>query len=238
VLEKINNSQFIIRFKRNKRGLIALYILSFLFITSLFAEFIANDKPLILWLDSKIYFPIFQEISEVEIGGELETSADFRDPYVVRLIEKKGWMLMPLIEFSYDTINLVSDFPAPSPPNSTNLLGSDDQGRDVLARIIYGIRISLTFAILLSFFSAIIAILLGAIQGYFVGMVDIILQRFSEIWSSLPMMFLLIIFSAIIAPSFFTLLVIMTIFSWMSLASTVRAEFLRLRNFEFVLAQV
>ena len=236
MLEKTNQSQFLIRFKKNKRGLVALVILSFLFITSLFAEIIANDKPLLLWFDGKISLPIIQEISELDLDGELRTIADFRDPYVVNLIDKKGWMLMPVIEFSYDTINFSSQFPAPSPPNSTNLLGTDDQGRDVLARLIYGIRVSLIFAILLSLFSAIIAIFLGAIQGYFAGITDIALQRFSEIWSSLPMMFLLIIFSAIIAPSFFSLLFIMMIFSWMSLSSIVRAEFLRLRNFEFVMA--
>ena len=166
----------------------------------------------------------------------MQTNAHFRDPAVINLIEKKGWLIMPIIPFSYDTINLASNSPAPSSPSLTNLFGTDDQGRDVLARMIYGIRISLFFALALSFFSVIISIFLGSIQGYFVGLVDISLQRFIEIWSSLPMLFLLIIFSSIITPSFLTLLILMMLFNWMPLASQIRAEFLRLRNFEFVMA--
>jgi microcin C transport system permease protein len=236
MLEGNNKSQFLTRFKKNKRGLVSFIVLCALFTISLFAELIANDKPLIVRFDDKFYLPIFKEISEKEFDGELQTGADFRDPVVKELINKKGWMIMPLIEFSYDTINLESNSPAPSHPTSDNLLGTDDQGRDVLSRVIYGVRISLLFALGLSFFSGLIAIFLGAIQGYFAGLIDISLQRFTEIWASLPMMFLLIIFSAIIAPSFFTLLVLMTLFSWISLAGVVRAEFLRLRNFEFVMA--
>jgi len=236
MLEGNNKSQFLTRFKKNKRGLFSFIVLCQLLIISIFAEFIANDKPLIVSFANKFYFPIFKEISEKEFGGELETGADFRDPAVKELISKKGWMIMPLIEFSYDTINLESKSPAPSHPTSDNLFGTDDQGRDVFSRVIYGIRISLLFAICLSFFTGLIAIFLGAIQGYFAGLIDISLQRFTEIWASLPMMFLLIIFSTIIAPSFFTLLILMMMFSWMSLASIVRAEFLRLRNFEFVMA--
>jgi microcin C transport system permease protein len=236
MIEGNNKSQFLTRFKKNKRGLFSFIVLCALFIISLFAEFLANDKPLFVWFDGKFYLPIFKEISEKEFGGELQTTADFRDPTVQELISKKGWMVMPPIPFNYDTINLESNSPSPSHPSLVNLFGTDDQGRDVLSRVIYGIRISLLFAICLSFFSGLIAIFLGAIQGYYAGLIDISLQRFTEIWASLPVMFLLIIFSAIIAPSFFTLLILMMMFSWMSLANLVRAEFLRLRNFEFVMA--
>ena len=232
----INKNEFLARFKKNKRGLWSFIILLSLFSISLFCEFIANDKPLLVKYDERFYFPIFSQITEEEFSGELKTPADYRDPYVRQLINAKGWFIMPLIPFSYDTINLNLDSPAPSSPTLENLFGTDDQGRDVLARLIYAIRLSLIFAISLSMLTIILAIAIGAIQGYFAGIIDISMQRFIEIWSSLPMMFLLIIFSAIIAPSFFSLLLIMLMFSWISLSSIVRAEFLRLRNFEFVMA--
>jgi len=230
----INKNEFLTKFKKNKRGLWSFIILTSLFSISLFCEFIANDKPLIVRYDKKFYFPIFKQVNEEEFSGQLKTPADYRDPYVQELINAKGWFIMPLIPFSYDTINLNLDSPAPSHPAYENLFGTDDQGRDVLARLIYAIRLSMLFAISLSFLTIILAIFIGAIQGYFAGIIDLSMQRFIEIWSSLPMMFLLIIFSAIIAPSFFSLLIIMLMFSWISLASIVRAEFLRLRNFEFV----
>lgn len=232
----LSNNQFLTRFKKNKRGLWSFIILVSLFGISLFCEFIANDKPLIVKYDHKYYFPIFNEITEEEFSGELKTPADYRDPYVQELINAKGWFIMPIIPFSYDTINLNLDSPAPSSPTVENLFGTDDQGRDVLARLIYAIRLSMIFALSLSFLTIFLAITIGAIQGYFAGILDLSMQRFIEIWSSLPMMFLLIIFSAIIAPSFLTLLLIMLMFSWISLSSMVRAEFLRLRNFEFVMA--
>ena len=182
------------------------------------------------------YFPIFHEVSEKNFGGKFETAADFRDPQVQELIEKNGWIIFPPIRFSYDTINYEIKTPAPSKPSLANLFGTDDQGRDVLARVIYGIRISLIFGLVLTFFSTALGIFLGAIQGYFGGIIDLILQRFMEIWSSMPILFLLIILSSIIEPSFFTLLGLMLLFSWMSIVSYVRAEFLRLRNFDFVRA--
>ena len=231
-----NFKQFTTRFKRNKRGSVSFVILCVLFFSSLFAEIIANDKPLIVKFEGRYYFPIFQDITEEKFNGELKTTADYRDPAVIKLINNNGWILMPPIEFSYDTINLNLNSPAPSKPSTQNILGTDDQARDVLARLIYGIRISLIFAILLSFLSLILGIVIGALQGYFAGLVDISMQRFIEIWSSLPMMFLLITFSAIIAPSFFSLLFLALLFNWISLSSLVRVEFLRLRNFEFVLA--
>ncbi len=227
---------FFQKFKKNKRGYISLVIFLLLFFITSLAEFIANDRPLLVKFDNKFYFPVFSPISEKAFGGELETKADFRDPSVKKLIESNGWIIFAPIPFSYDTINFEIKSPAPSKPTRINLLGTDDNGRDVLARTIYGIRISLIFGIILTFFSTIIGISLGAIQGYFGGTTDIILQRFLEIWSSMPILFLLIILSSIIEPTFFTLLGLMLLFSWMSIVSYVRAEFLRLRNFDFVRA--
>jgi microcin C transport system permease protein len=158
---------FFSKFKKNRRGYFSFLTLSFLFFFTLFAEFIASDKPLMVRFENKFYFPIFQEISEQKLGGIFETAADFRDPEVQKLITKNGWIIFPPIKFSYDTINYNIDSPAPSKPTLTNLLGTDDNGRDVLARIIYGIRISLIFGLTLTFFSTVLGIFLGAIQGYF-----------------------------------------------------------------------
>lgn len=224
------------KFKQNKRGYYSFLLLSFLFIFTLFAEFIANDKPLIVKFDNKLYFPIISQVSETTFGGIFETEADFRDPKVQELINEKGWFIFPPIKFSYDTINYTTKSPAPSSPTLTNLLGTDDNGRDVLARIIYGVRISLIFGLILTVISSVIGITLGAIQGYFGGLCDLSLQRFIEIWSSMPMLFLLIILSSIIVPGFFSLLILMLLFSWMSLVPYVRASFLQLRNFDFVRA--
>jgi len=228
--------KFSAKFRQNRRGYFSLLIFALLFFVTLFAEFIANDKPLLVSFENKFYLPILQKISEKNLGGILESEADFRDPFVKNLIEKNGWMIFPPIEFSYDTISYEINSPAPSKPNQQNILGTDDQGRDVLARVIYGIRISLIFGLILSLFSAIIGVFLGAIQGYFGGLIDLIFQRFIEIWSSMPVLFLLIILSSIIEPGFFILLALMLLFSWMSMVSYVRAEFLRLRNFDFVRA--
>ena len=224
------------RFKKNKRGYASFLILSAIFILTLLAELIANDKPLLVRFNGEFCFPIFHSVPETNFGGEFETATDFRDPQVQQLIKENGWLIFPLIPFSYDTINYDVTSPAPSKPTFSNLLGTDDSGREVLARVIYGIRVSLIFGLTLTFFSAVLGIFLGAIQGYFGGLCDLILQRFMEIWSSMPVLFLLIILSSIIEPSFFTLLGLMLLFSWMSLVGYVRAEFLRLRNFDFVRA--
>lgn len=229
-------SGILTKFKKNRRGYFSLLIFLAIFFVTLFAEFIANDKPLLLRFNDKFYFPIFQEISEKNLGGEFETSADFRDLEVQKLVEKNGWMIKAPVNFSFDTINYQIHSPAPSKPTLTNLLGTDDQGRDVLARLIYGIRISLIFGLILSLFSAAIGIFLGAISGYFGGLLDLTLQRFIEIWSSLPILFLLIILSSIITPNFTTLLILMLLFSWIGIVSFTRTEFLRLRNFDFVRA--
>ncbi len=227
-------NSFWIKFKNNRRGYFSLLLFLFLFFISLFAEIIANDKPLILRYKGDFYFPIINSYSEKTFGGDFETPANYRDPYVKELIKKDGFMIMPLIAYSYSTINYQINNPAPTKPDRHNLLGTDDNGRDVLARLIYGLRVSLVFGLILTFFSTIIGVTLGAVQGYFGGLVDLIFQRFMEVWSSLPVLFLLIILSSIIEPGFFILLFLMLLFSWMSLVGLVRAEFLRIRNFDFV----
>ncbi len=224
------------RFRANKRGYWSLYIFSFIFAISLFSELIANDKPLIIYYDGGFYFPLIREYAETRFGGEFETAADYKDPYVVELINEKGWMVNPIIPFSYDTINYELDRPAPSPPSAANWLGTDDRGRDVVARLLYGFRISVLFGLTLTICCSMIGIAAGAIQGYYGGRIDILGQRFIEIWSSLPTLFLIIILSSVIQPNFWWLLGITLLFGWMSLVAVVRAEFLRGRNFEYVTA--
>ena len=223
-------------FKANKRGYYSGLVFCILFFISIFAEFIANDKPVLLFFKGEFHFPVFQKISETHFGGEFETEADYKDPYVKNLINKNGFFVMPLIEYSYDTINYDLKVPSPSPPTLENLLGTDDQGRDVLARLIYGFRISVFFGLILTMLSSIIGVIAGGIQGFYGGKVDLFGQRFIEIWSGLPVLYLLIIISSFIEPSFWILLFIMLLFSWMSLEGVVRAEFLRARNFEYVRA--
>jgi microcin C transport system permease protein len=224
------------RFKANKRGFVSLWIFLFLFVVSLFSEIIANDRPLFIYFDKRCYFPVFVTYTETDFGGDLPIQADYRDEYIQELIQEKGWMLWPLIRYSYDTINYNLPSPAPSPPTLENLLGTDDKGRDMVACIIYGFRISVLFGLTLTVFSSIIGIAAGAVQGYYGGILDISFQRFIEVWSGMPMLFILIILSSIIQPNFWWLLLITLLFSWMSLVSVVRAEFLRGRNFEYVQA--
>ncbi|MAM95116.1 ABC transporter permease [Parvibaculum sp.] len=220
-------------FKANKRGYWSLWIFAVLFVVSLFAEFIANDKPLLVTYQGEAYFPVFVAYPETEFGGFFETEADYRDPFVKELIRDSGGiMVWPLIEYSYRTINL--ERRALSPPSADNWLGTDDQGRDVTARLIYGFRISVLFGLILTILSSIIGVAAGAVQGYFGGWTDLIFQRFIEIWTSVPQLYLLIIIAAIIEPNFWILLGIMLLFSWVALVGVVRAEFLRARNFEYV----
>ena len=223
-------------FKSNRRGWYSLWIFSVLFTVALFSEIVANDKPIVVSYDEQIYFPFLFTYSELEFGGEFETEADYRDEFVAELINAKGYLIFPPIPFSYNTINYDLSTPAPSPPDSVNWLGTDDQGRDVLARILYGFRISVIFGITLTFFSTIIGVFAGAIQGYYGGKLDLIMRRLIEIWDALPMLFLLIILASIVTPSFWWLLGIMLLFSWMSLVRIVRAEFLRGRNLDYVKA--
>lgn len=224
------------QFKANKRGFWSLWIFLFLFVFCLCANFIANDRPLLVRYDGHTYYPVFFSYPETQFGGDFETQADYRDPYVAGLIEANGYMVWPPIRYSYDTINYNLPQPAPSPPTRDNFLGTDDQGRDVAARVIYGFRISVLFGLILTLVSSVIGITAGAVQGYYGGWLDLTMQRLIEIWSSLPSLYILIIFSAMFVPGFWTLLAILLLFSWVSLVDVVRAEFLRTRNFDYVRA--
>jgi microcin C transport system permease protein len=223
-------------FRSNRRGYWSLWTFLVLFLVTLPAEFVANDKPLVISFDDKLYFPVFTVYSEVTFGGFLEGEADYRDPEVAKLIEADGWMLWPLIPFSYDTI--IRNLPghAPSPPSAQNWFGTDDQARDVVARLIYGFRISVAFGFTLTAIASVIGIIAGAIQGYFGGWTDLLFQRFLEIWGSIPRLYALIILASIITPNFWWLLGILLLFMWTWPIGLVRAEFLRARNFEYVRA--
>lgn len=223
-------------FKSNKRGYYSLYIFCFLFFITLFSEFIANDKPLYISYKNQSYFPIINSYSEKSFGGDFESEADYKDDFVQELINKEGYMIWPIIPYSYDTIKLDSRLSFPSAPSYENLLGTDDQGRDVLARIMYGFRISILFGLSLTILSSIIGVFVGATQGYYGGKVDLLGQRFIEIWGGLPTLYLLIILANYIQPTFWWLLGLLLMFSWTSLVGIVRAEFLRARNFEYVKA--
>ena len=254
------NQRRLTNFEKNRRGYWSFWIFLVLFLTSLFAEFIANDRPILALYKGELLAPVLIDYPEEKFGGFL-AETDYRDPYIAQEITAHGWMIWPMIRFSYRSHNLDLPTPAPSPPTwmltqaqcekalekkqmaqgaancsalEMNWLGTDDQGRDVLARLIYGFRISLLFGLTLALISSIVGILAGAVQGYFGGWTDLIFQRFIEIWSSLPHLYLLIIVSSIITPSFFVLLFILLLFSWVSLVHVVRAEFLRARNFEYV----
>ncbi|MBA4501992.1 ABC transporter permease [Marinobacterium marinum] len=224
-------------FKRNRRGYWSLWVFLLLFGLSLLAEFIANDRPIAISHQEQLYWPVFNDYTEADLGGDFALPVDYRDPYIQEMIESAGgWMLWPLIRFSYGTINYNLDQPAPSPPSSSNWLGTDDQGRDVLARVIYGFRISVLFALTLTLASSVIGVCAGAVQGYYGGRIDLLFQRFIEIWSGLPVLFLLIILASLVQPNFWWLLGIMLLFSWMNLVDVVRAEFLRGRSLEYVRA--
>src|SRR2546429_7766961 len=247
-------------FKANRRGYWAFWIFMVLFVITLFAEFIANDKPFYVQFEGRSYFPVFVNYPETTFGGDFETAADYRDPYLQKLIaEKGGYMLWPPIRYSYNTHNLDLPTPAPSKPTwmlteqecksvverkgltscrdlEYNWLGTDDQGRDVVARLLYGFRISVLFGLALTILSSVIGVAAGAVQGYFGGLTDLMFQRFMEIWGALPILYLLIILASIVQPNFWWLLGLMLLFSWMSLVGVVRAEFLRARNLDYVRA--
>ncbi len=224
------------RFKNNKRAYISLIIFTFLFTISLFAELIANDKPIIMSYNSKLYFPVFFLYTDKEFGGFFDTEADYKDDFTKSTIEENGWMVWPIIRYSYDTIEYNLSEPPPLPPTFKNPLGIDAQGRDVFARLIYGFRLSVIFGILLTITTSIIGITAGALQGYYGGKVDIVGQRFMEIWGGIPMLYLLIMINSILRPGFWWLLFLMTFFGWMKLVGVVRAEFLKARNLEYIQA--
>ena len=230
------NKRRLDNFMSNKRGWYSFWIFTLLFLISIFANFIANDKPLLIKYNNQIYFPVIKEYSETMFGGDFETEADYRDPYVKGLINNNGWMIWPIIPYTYNTIIRDLAVPAPAPPSKKNWLGTDDQARDVLARLIYGFRISILFGFTLTFFSMIIGVSAGAIQGYFGGKTDLFFQRFMEIWSAIPTLYVLIILASIVQPNFWWLLAILLLFSWMGYVGVVRAEFLRARNFDYVRA--
>jgi microcin C transport system permease protein len=247
-------------FKANRRGYWAFWLFTILFIVSMFAEFLANDRPFLLIYDGKYYFPAVVSYPETTFGGDFETAADYRDPYLQKLIaEKGGTMIWPPIRYSYGTHNLDLPTPAPSKPTwmlaeeecksvvekkglqgcrdlEYNWLGTDDQGRDVVARLIYGFRISVLFGMILTIISSLIGVAAGAVQGFFGGWTDLLFQRFIEVWTAIPSLYLLLIISSVLVPGFFVLLGILLLFSWVSLVGLVRAEFLRGRNFEYIQA--
>ena len=244
-------------FKANRRGYWSLWIFLVLFVLSMFAEFIANDKPIVASYNGEILFPVVVDYPEEKFGGFLAIT-DYRDPFIQEEIEANGWMIWPPIRYSYRTVN--NEIPTAAPakpswmfteeercaryalgvddPNCTignwNWLGTDDQARDVASRIIYGFRISVLFGLILTAASAVIGVSAGAVQGYFGGWTDLIFQRVIEIWSSIPVLYLILIIAAVLPPGFFILLGIMLLFSWVAFVGVVRAEFLRARNFEYV----
>ncbi|BBI51022.1 hypothetical protein HORIV_34430 [Vreelandella olivaria] len=217
-------------FKANRRARVSLWLFATLFILSLFAELIANDKPIIMQYDGQWYFPMLVEYPETEFDGFLPTRTDYLDPFVQQQIEDHGWALWPIVPFSYQTLDMNMTRPSPAPPDSRHWLGTDDQGRDVTARVIYGFRLSVAFALVLTAGSLVVGVVVGGVQGYFGGKIDLIGQRFTEIWSGLPVLFLLIILASFVQPGFWWLLGIMLLFSWLGLVDIVRAEFLRARN--------
>ena len=222
-------------FRANRRGFWSLWIFLLLFSVTLFAEFIANDRPLLIHYDGGWYMPVFHSYPETTFGGVFPTEADYHDAEVRKLIEAKGWIAWPLIPYRYDTITSAPG-PYPAPPSAQDWLGTDDQGRDVVARLIYGFRISVLFGLALTITSSIIGVAAGAAQGYFGGFVDLGFQRFIEVWSGLPVLYLLIILASFVQPNFWWLLGLMLLFSWTTLVDVVRAEFLRARNFDYVRA--
>lgn len=224
------------RFRQNRLGFGCLIVFIVVFVLSVAAELIANDKPLLVRYDQQFYLPILKRYPETTFGGVFETEADYKDPVVQQLIEDKGWAIWPLIEYSYQTPNLDLAVPVPSPPTAQNWLGTDDQGRDVLARILYGLRVSLLFGFALTFISAILGILVGALQGYYGGWVDLFGQRVLEVWGGLPMLFMVMILVSMFTPNVYWLFLIMLLFGWPALVGLVRAEFLRARNFDYVRA--
>lgn len=225
------------RFRANRRGYYSLWIFAILLVLSLFAEVLSNNKPLVVRYEGGWYFPVVFDYAETTFGGDFESEADYLDPFVRDRITAGGnWALYPLNPYSYDTINYFADAPNPAAPSAQNYLGTDDRGRDVLARLIYGFRISVVFAFLLTAVITLLGLLAGAIQGYFGGRTDLIGQRITEVWGSLPRLYLLIILSSIFSPSIAILVMLLSIFGWMGMADYVRAEFLKGRSMDYVRA--
>lgn len=226
-----------LRFKRNRRGYFSLVFFGLFFTLSLGAELLSNDVPILIVYKGELYFPLVRDYSEKVFGGDFETRADYKDPYILERLESEGNLVFfPLNKHSFNTINLAIDGPVPSPPTRDNILGTDDRGRDVLARLLYGFRLSVLFGLALTLVGTLVGIVAGAIQGFFGGRIDLLFQRFIEVWSAMPELYLLIIFASIFKPSIVLLLVLLSLFSWMGLSDYVRAEFLKGRNMEYVKA--
>jgi microcin C transport system permease protein len=226
-----------LRFKQNRRGYWSLILFAVLFVASLFAELIANDKPLIARYDGKLVFPLVIDYPETDFGGDFDSPADFHDPFIIQQFEREGnWAVFPPSRYSFNTLNYFATAPNPAPPSSQNWLGTDDRGRDVFARLLYGFRVSILFGLALTVVGIVLGLITGAIQGYFAGRTDLVFQRFMEIWGSMPELYLLIIFSSIFEPSLGLLLILLSLFGWMGLSDYVRADFLRNRNLEYVQA--
>lgn len=231
------NERRLANFKANRRGYYSLWIFTTLFTLSLFAEFIANDAPIVFSKGGELHFPVLFTYTETELGGELGSPANYRDPYVMNLIEADdGWAIWPLVRYSHFTIDWAIEGATPSPPSAEHLLGTDGLGVDVLAKLLYGFRLSVLFGLSLTIISSFVGVTVGAIQGYFGGMIDLVGQRVVEIWAGVPVLFALIILASIVEPNVFMLIAILAMFSWMALVGVVRAEFLRARNFDFVRA--
>ncbi|MEN0584040.1 MULTISPECIES: microcin C ABC transporter permease [unclassified Kosakonia] len=234
-LSYINRARWT-RFRHNRRGYWSLWIFLVIFILSLCAELVANDKPLLVRYQGQWFAPVVRDYSESDFGGPLATPADYQDPWLQKQLEEHGWVLWAPVRFGARSINYATTQPFPSPPSAQNWLGTDANGGDVLARLLYGTRISLLFGLMLTLFSSVIGILAGAVQGYYGGKIDLLGQRFIEVWSGLPTLFLIILLSSVIQPGFWWLLGITVVFGWMTLVSVVRAEFLRTRNFDYIRA--
>jgi len=226
-----------LRFKSHRLAYYSLLIFGFLFILSLFAEFLSNDKPLIIRYENRIYLPLLVVYPETEFGGVFDTEADYSDPFVRKLITSDGnWAIYPPNPYSFNTINFDTVHPNPASPSRMNILGTDDRGRDILARLIYGFRLSVLFAFALTVIGTVLGVSAGALQGYFGGKLDITCQRLIEVWGSMPELYLLIIFASIFEPSILLLLILLSMFGWMGLSDYVRAEFLRGRNLDYITA--
>lgn len=234
-LSPVNQARWA-RFRQNRRGYWSLWIFALIFVLSMGAELVANERPLVVSYEGKLWFPALKNYSESDFGGPLSTPADYQDPWLTERLNEKGWILWTPIRFSSNTINYASNVPFPSPPSAQNWLGTDANGSDVLARILYGTRISVLFGLLLTFFSNIIGVLAGAVQGYYGGRIDLWGQRLIEVWSGMPTLFLIIMLSSVVQPNFWWLLGITVLFGWMGLVGVVRAEFLRTRNFDYIRA--
>jgi microcin C transport system permease protein len=225
------------RFRRNRLGYASLLIFAVLFVVSLFAEVLSNDRPLVVSYQGELYFSLLKDYPETTFGGDFPTPADYLDPFIREQFAKPGnWAIYPPNTYRYDTLNYFASRPNPAPPSAENWLGTDDRGRDVLARALYGFRVSVLFGLALTVIGVVLGVLAGAIQGYFGGRVDLYLQRFSEIWGSLPELYLLLIFASLFQPSITLLLILLSLFGWLALADYVRAEFLRNRQLDYVRA--